>query len=128
MKKTLMRKYARLIAVTGINVQPKQPVTISAAVDQSEFVTMLVDECYKAGASVVRVEWRCQAITKLHYRHQSLKNLSRVLPWEEEKLRQSVKDLPAYISLLSEDPAGMKGINMAKMQKSRQAKWPILKP
>ena len=34
MKKTLMRKYARLIAVSGVNVQPGQPCTINACVDQ----------------------------------------------------------------------------------------------
>lgn len=128
MKKTMMRKYARLIAVTGANVQKKQPVIIRAAVDQAEFVTMLVDECYKAGASYVRVDWSWQAITKLHYRHQSLKTLSTVLPWEEERMKQQTVDFPARIHIISEDPNGLKGINQMKMQKASIATYPILKP
>lgn len=128
MKKSLIRKYARLIAVVGVNIQRKQPVLIRAAVDQYDFVTILTDECYKAGASEVNVEWRWQPITKLHFRHQSLKNLGRVLPWEEEKLRHMTKTLPARISIISEDPAGLSGINQDKMQKASQLRWPVIKP
>ena len=54
MKKTTMRAYAKLIAVTGARVQKGQEVNIIAELDQPEFVTMLVDECYKAGAAILR--------------------------------------------------------------------------
>ena len=47
MKKTVLRKYAQLIAQTGVNVQPGQEVFIAADLDQPEFVKMLVEECYK---------------------------------------------------------------------------------
>lgn len=128
MKKTLMRKYAKLIAVCGANVQKKQPVLINAAVDQAEFITMLVDECYKAGASYVRVDWTWQPITKLHYRHQTLKTLSTVLPWEEERMKQQTVDFPARIYITSDDPNGLKGIDRSKVQKASMAVYPILKP
>ena len=67
MKKTVMRKYARLIARVGANVQKGQVVQLTASVDQSEFVAILVDECYKlyggqpgddATACVVRIRKR----------------------------------------------------------------------
>lgn len=128
MKKTLMRKYARLIARMGANVQKGQPVLLSAAVDQSEFVAILVDECYKAGASRVDMEWSCQALTRLDYRHRTLKSLSTVPAWKEAKLKQMTEELPCRIVLLSEDPDGLKGVNQEKMQKARIATYPILKP
>lgn len=128
MKKSLIRKYAHLVAVCGANVQKKQPVIINAAVDQAEFVTMVADECYKAGASYVRVDWSCLPLTKLHYRHQSVKTLSTVLPWEEEKLRQQTVDFPARIHIVSDDPAGLRGVNQHKMQKAAIARYPIIKP
>ena len=46
MKKTVLRQYARLIARTGVNIQPGQEVFIAAELDQPEFVALLVDECY----------------------------------------------------------------------------------
>ena len=44
MKKTVLRKYAQLIAASGVNVQPGQEVFIAADLDQPEFVKMLVDQ------------------------------------------------------------------------------------
>lgn len=128
MKKSLLKKYAHLIAVSGANVQKKQPVIIRASVDQADFVTLVAEECYKAGASYVRVDWRWQPLTKLDYRHQSVKTLSRVMPWEQAMLEQQTKDLPARIHILSEDPMGLRGLNQVKCQKATQARYPILKP
>ena len=57
MKKTILRKYANLIAKCGVNVQDGQEVFITAGLDQPEFVQMVVEECYKLGASRVVVDW-----------------------------------------------------------------------
>ena len=53
MKKTVLRKYAQLIAASGVNVQPGQEVFIAADLDQPEFVKLLVEECYKRKAKKV---------------------------------------------------------------------------
>ena len=50
MKKTILRKYAKLIARVGVKIRKGQDVVIQAELDQPEFVEMLTDECYKAGA------------------------------------------------------------------------------
>ena len=83
MQKTIMRKYARLIARTGANIQKGQAVKLYASVDQYEFITILVDECYKAGASKVMMEWEYQPLTKLDYRHRTLTSLKMVEKWDE---------------------------------------------
>ncbi len=128
MKKTTMRAYAKLIATTGARVQKGQEVIILAELDQPEFVTMLVDECYKAGAKKVTVDWQHQPLQKLHVRHQSVKTLGAVEKWEEEKLRHHVEALPVRIYLESADPDGLKGMNQAKAAKGRQGRYPIIKP
>ncbi|PKM61079.1 MAG: peptidase M29, partial [Firmicutes bacterium HGW-Firmicutes-21] len=88
MKKAILKKYARLAARTGAAVQKGQPVVVYAAVDQSEFALLVVEEAYKAGASKVRLEWTSQPLTKLHFRHQSQKSLSVVSPWVEEREKE----------------------------------------
>ena len=55
MKKTILRKYAQLIAKAGVNVQKGQEVFIYAELDQPEFVQMVVEECYKLKAKKVVV-------------------------------------------------------------------------
>ena len=73
MKKTILRDYAKLLARKGVNVQKNQEVIIVAELDQPEFVKMLVEECYRAGASKVSVEWTYQPVRKLDVRYQKEK-------------------------------------------------------
>lgn len=128
MKKTVLREYARLIAVVGAGLVKGDEVIIRAELDQPEFVAMLVDECYKAGAKKVEVEWSYQPLTKLHVRHRSAKVLSTVENWEVAKLEHRVERLPAMIYLLSEDPDGLRGINREKQAKGEQARYKVIKP
>lgn len=128
MKQTKLRNYARLIARMGVNIQKGQDVIIYCQLDQPKFVELLVDECYKAGARKVSVEFRHQPLYKLQVRHQSVTTLSTVEEWEKTRLQHYVDTLPCTISLISSDPDGLKGINQKKMAKADQKSWPIVKP
>ncbi len=127
MKKTVLRSYARLIARCGVNVQKGQEVFISAGLDQPEFVAMVVDECYKAGAKKVVVDWHYQPLTRLHVRHQSQKTMNELSNYEEARLQHFVDVIPCRIHLISDDPDGMKGVNQLKLVKARQAQYPIVR-
>ena len=128
MKKTVLREYARLIVRCGVNVQKGQTVIVYAGLDQPEFVQMVVEEAYKAKAKEVFVEWSYQPLAKLHYRYRSLKTLGTVYEWEKARLEHYCDVLPCRIHLVSEDPDGLKGMNMEKMAKARKLTYPILKP
>ncbi len=128
MKKSVLREYAKLIVRSGVNVQKGQEVMIYADLDQPEFVAMVVDEAYKAKAKKVIVEWNYQPLQKLHVRHQSVTTLGTVPEWQKARRQHMVDTVPCRIHLISEDPDGLKGINMAKMAKARQLSYPILKP
>ena len=128
MKKATLRAYARLIVQSGINVQKGQEVLIYADLDQPEFVQMVVEEAYRAKASKVIVEWNYAPLEKIHVRHQSVKTLGNVEKWQLERQEHFCEAVPARIHLVSEDPDGLKGMNMEKVAKSRQMRYPILKP
>ncbi len=128
MKKSVLREYARLIVRCGVNVQKGQDVMIYAELDQPEFVKLLVEEAYKAKARKVIVEWDYQPLGKLHVRHQSLKTMTTIPKWQLERRQYMVDTVPARIHLISEDPDGLKGMNIAKMAKARRMTYPILKP
>ena len=115
MKKTILRKYAQLIAKAGINVQKGQEVFINAQLDQPEFVQMVVEECYRAGAKRVVVDWDYQPLAKIHYRWRSSKTLAEVPNYEEARWQHYLDAIPCRIYLLSEDPDGLRGINQAKV-------------
>ena len=128
MKQTVLRKYARLIARVGANIQKGQEVLVFCGLDQPKFVELLVDECYKAGAGKVRVEFSYQPLHKLHVRHQTVTSLAKVEDWEKARLQHYADTLPVRIILDSDDPDGLKGINQGKMAKADRKRWPILKP
>ena len=128
MKKSLIRNYAKLIARVGANVQKGQRVVITAQLDQPAFVCMLAEECYRAGASDVSVEWQYQPLEKLASRFESVKELAYVSPWEEAKLKERAEELPVTIKLLSADPDGMKGADREKLTLASMARAAITKP
>lgn len=128
MKKSLLKNYAKLIAVVGGNIRPGQDVEIFAEPDQPAFITYLVEECYKAGARSVRVEWSCQSISRLAARFETQKTLSNVPSWEEELLKERVQRLPVRIKILSADPDGMKGVDREKVSKATAIRSLITKP
>ena len=128
MKKATLRAYARLIVRAGINVQKGQEVLIYADLDQPEFVQMVVEEAYKAKASKVIVEWSYAPLEKIHVRHQSVKTMGKVEKWQLERQEHFCQAMPARIHLVSEDPDGLKGMNMEKVAKAQQLRYPVLKP
>jgi aminopeptidase len=128
MNKTRLKKYANLIATTGANVRPGQEVFIYAELDQPEFVKMLAEACYKLGARKVNVEWSYQPLERLAVKYQSSKVLGSLDEWQMEKWRHQAKELPVKIYLTSEDPDGLKGINLQKHAKARAKKALAIKP
>ena len=128
MKKTVLREYAKLIVRCGVNVQKGQEVVIYAGLDQPEFVQIVVEEAYKAKAKKVTVEWKYAPLEKIHVRYQSVTTMGTVEEWEKARQQHDCDVLPARIHLISDDPDGLKGMNMEKVAKARKLSYPVLKP
>ena len=114
MKNELIRKYARLIARVGANIEEGETVVIHSDVEIHEFITVLTEECYLAGAGEVRVEWGSGKLTKLHYTHRTLKNLTSLPSWQTAKMRERAEKLPTRIHIISEAPDALAGIDRKK--------------
>ena len=120
MKKTYLRQYAKLLVKSGIAVKRGDVVIVNAGLDQPEFIKMVVEECYRAKASRVLVEWSYLPLAKLHINNRSLKDLSKVEAFEEAKLKYRLDNNVAMLHIVSDDPDGLKGMNMEKMAKARK--------
>ena len=122
-----LRAYAGLIARMGVNIQQGQQVLIRTEPEQTEFLEMLVEECYKAGASKVTLEWRFSPAQRLDIKYQSAETLSRVECWEEQRLKERVELLPANIYLASDDPDALAGVDQDKWAKAQQQRFKVIK-
>ena len=124
----LLQKYARLIVRTGANVQPGQVVQLTISVEQHAFAALVVEECYRAGAKKVNLDWTYDQTSRLNYLYAAEETLAKLLPWEEAKLRQMVEDLPVRIFIASEDPDAMQGVDPQKLSNVMQSRAAIVKP
>lgn len=120
MKKSIMKKYAQAIVKVGANIQKNQYVYIYASVKQQEFVTVLVEECYKAKARYVKVEWNCDEISKLTYKNVKYDTYIENIKMNESRLKDMVNLLPVRIYLEDSDPDGMNDIDLSESFKARR--------
>ena len=124
----LLRRYARLIAVTGGGLRPGQDVVIRAGLDQPDFTLMLAEECYAAGAARVEVEWEHPPLQKLDYEYLGAAALGEVRAWQLAKLRYRADTLPVMLYLESADPDALAGIDQLKRAEAMRLRWAVTKP
>ena len=128
MKKTYLKEYARLLVKCGVAIKKGDPVIINAGLDQPEFIKMLVEECYRAKASRVIVEWSYMPLTKLHVNNRSSKELGKMEDFEVAKLQYRLDKNPAMLHIVSDDPDGLRGINQKKYALMMKERMKIVKP
>ena len=73
-----VRNYAKLIARSGLNIQKGQDVFLRADIEILDFVRILVEELYDAGAQYVDIEWTDSEITKTRIAKGDLKRQSKL--------------------------------------------------
>ena len=80
--KAMYQKLAKLAVVRGVNVQPNQPLVITASVRDYEFVRMVAKEAYAVGAREVIMSWTDTELAKLNYTYQSEETLTDIPDWK----------------------------------------------
>lgn len=128
MNEKKLQQYAELLVKEGIRVNKREIVFISGGVENSKFITKVVEECYKAGAKAVHVDWNCDEISKLHYQKMSLKELSKIPSYMMAKYKYMRKNLPCRLYIDDSDPDAMAGVDQEKIAKARMASYPKIKP
>ena len=123
----ILKKYAHYIAFKGINVKKGQRVIIRTAPEQLDFVEMLIEQCYLAGASKVSLEWRFDNALRLDIKYQNIDTLSALDNWEVERWKEKSEMLPANIYLDSDDPDALDGVDMEKWAQAQQKRYSVTK-
>ena len=114
-------KLAELVVKKGVNAQPGQPVVIKANIHDAEFVKKLVKCAYENGAKYVSVEWRDDDLTKMAYQYQSEEVLSVFPQWKYDRTKSEHDEGACYISILSEKPGAMAGVDLEKVKIANRA-------
>ena len=62
-----LSQYAELAVKVGVNIQPNQYLYISASTETAEFVRLVTEKAYDAGARQVFVDWSDDMISRTRY-------------------------------------------------------------
>ena len=128
MNEKKLQQYAELIVREGVRVQKGEEVWITAGVENYKVVAKIVEECYKAGAKKVLIDWECNETTRLSYKYMTVSELGKVPSYRLAKIKYAAKNYPCRLFIDDEDPDALKGINPNKIAKARMKSYPKVKP
>ena len=128
MNQKKLQQYAELLVKEGIRVEKNEEVWIGGGVDNAKFINFVAEECYKAGAKYVRVNWSSDVNERINYQYMTLKNLSQVSPYRLAELKYRAKKLPSTLWIDDFDPDAFAGLDHEKIAKADMKRYPKIKP
>ncbi|MER2089964.1 MAG: aminopeptidase [Sporosarcina sp.] len=119
-KKQLSR-YAELAIQVGVNIQPDQYLYISASTDNTEFVRLITEVAYEAGARQVFVDWSDDQVSRLRFEKAPADSFSEFPDWKVMEREQLAEKGAAFMSIISQSPDLLKGIEPSRIGDSQKA-------
>ncbi len=95
---TKLENYASLSIKKGVNLQKGQILVIAAPIHSYEFVRVLAEKAYEAGAHNVHVEWSDEQLAKLKLDHAPMEAIQEY-PWWHSKAREELAERGAALLL-----------------------------
>lgn len=118
--KQLIEKYAELIVKTGANVQKGQLVEIYSSVENAFFAELVLEQCYKAGARFVIMNWVNERASALTYKYASIDELKQIKPYIKAKYEYIADNRATRIFFEDSDPNAFSEIDPTKMAESQK--------
>lgn len=82
------QRYAELLVQIGVNLQPGQPLAISAEHEHAPFVYQLAAAAYRAGAPFVQVDWQDDLLVRQRLLHSAPEHLEFVPDYTVTRMRE----------------------------------------
>ena len=119
--KTKLSNYASLAVKIGTNIQPGQTLHIRASLDARDFVREVVKIAYDEGAKHVYVDWSDDVVTRLKYEKAPLEAFQEFPEWKAMERTELAKEGAAFMSIVSEGPNLLAGIDSEKLSAAQEA-------
>ena len=100
MNRELLRKYARTLLESGVNLQENQTLVVSVDVDNKDFAVIVTEEAYQLGAKEVVINWRHAPIARQRLLYANQEVLETPAKWIPTYYEQYVEEKAAFLSLI----------------------------
>lgn len=120
-KEEQLKQYAALLVKVGMNVQPEQRVYIRATVDAKDFVHLVVEAAYEAGASDVKVNYTDDKLAQLNFKYRNQESFESVPQYLVDERMDYANDYAAQLALISSSPENLKDADPKKVSANMKA-------
>lgn len=120
-KQKMYQNYAQLAVQVGVNIQPNQLLFISASIEVKDFVRLIVEEAYNCGARQVFADWSDDVITRLRYEKAPADSFNEFPSWKQIERETLVEQGAAFISIVSQGPDLLNGIDPQRISANQKA-------
>jgi len=128
LEQSILKKYAELLVFAGGNVQKGQPVVISGNVADADFVRMVQDAAYDAGASDVSIDWQDDTVTRTTYLRAADHIFEMYPDWRVDRFKFYDERGAVYLHISSSDPDLLAGVNPERIKTLTKVSRQKLKP
>lgn len=110
-----LKKYARLIAETGVNVQDNHTVVLQISVDQAPLARLIREEAYRLGAAEVIVQWSDETIQREFLAHAATDRIENVPQYKIDQTDDWIAKGASRISVVSSNPDALAGVDAQRV-------------
>ncbi|WP_142960145.1 aminopeptidase [Enterococcus faecalis] len=110
-----LKKYARLIAETGVNVQDNHTVVLQISVDQAPLARLITEEAYRLGAAEVIVQWSDETIQREFLAHAATDRIENVPQYNIDQTDDWIAKGASRISVVSSNPDALAGVDAQRV-------------
>lgn len=110
-----LKKYARLIAETGVNVQDNHTVVLQISVDQAPLARLITEEAYRLGAAEVIVQWSDETIQREFLAHAATDRIENVPQYKIDQTDDWIAKGASRISVVSSNPDALAGVDAQRV-------------
>lgn len=110
-----LKKYARLIAETGVNVQDNHTVVLQISVDQAPLARLITEEAYRLGAAEVIVQWSDETIQREFLAHAATDRIENVPQYKIDQTDDWIAKGASRISVVSSNPDTLAGVDAQRV-------------
>ena len=110
-----LKKYARLIAETGVNIQDNHTVVLQISVDQAPLARLITEEAYRLGAAEVIVQWSDETIQRKFLAHAATDRIENVPQYKIDQTDDWIAKGASRISVVSSNPDALAGVDAQRV-------------
>ena len=110
-----LKKYARLIAETGVNVQDNHTVVLQISVDQAPLARLITEEAYRLGAAEVIVQWSDETIQREFLAHAATDRIENIPQYKIDQTDDWIAKGASRISVVSSNPDALAGVDAQRV-------------